>query len=82
MGLIHRDIKPANILVDEECQVKIADYGLARGQNQKDRPKSPHVVTRAYRAPEVALGEMYDSKIDVFSMGCILYELFTILLSY
>lgn len=76
MGLMHRDIKPMNMLVDEHCQVKIADYGLARGQS--NRSVSPHVMTRAYRAPEVAICEKYGEKVDVFSLGCILYELMTI----
>lgn len=60
MGLIHRDIKPANILLDADCQVHICDFGLSRGQAKKDRPKSPHVVSRGYRAPEIALVEQYD----------------------
>ena len=61
-GLVHRDIKPANILMDRHCQVKIADYGLARSMPKKSSSKrsmSPHVVARAYRPPEVALIENY-----------------------
>ena len=79
MGVIHRDLKPANILVDNECQIRIADYGLARGHFENNRSKSPHVVTRNYRAPEVAIGESYDSKVDLFSMGVILYEFMTVI---
>lgn len=78
-GIIHRDIKPSNLLLDTSCQVKIADFGLARDVN--DRGYSPHVVTRSYRAPEVALLEEYDAGVDVFALGCVLYELMSICLA-
>ena len=79
MGIVHRDLKPSNIMVDEECQVKIIDYGLARPISK--RAMSPHVMTRHYRPPEVALAENYDQRADIFSLGCIFYELMSVTLA-
>ena len=84
LGLIHRDIKPANILIDENCQVKICDFGFAtpefeidqKSGSKRKRSLSPHVQARNYRAPEVILTQKeYDSKIDVWSLGCVFSEL-------
>ena len=56
---MHRDIKPSNILVNMNCDLKICDFGLARGfgssEADKDLKKTEYVVTRWYRAPEVML---------------------------
>jgi mitogen-activated protein kinase 1/3 len=76
-GVIHRDLKPSNILLNGDCRAKICDFGLARGLPEKESASklTEYVVTRWYRAPEVICSDDYDSKIDVWSVGCILAEL-------
>uniref|UniRef100_A0A1I7SKF5 Stress-activated protein kinase JNK n=1 Tax=Bursaphelenchus xylophilus TaxID=6326 RepID=A0A1I7SKF5_BURXY len=75
-GIVHRDIKPSNIVVNETCDLKIIDFGLAR--NIADAVMlSPYVVTRYYRAPEIILGIGYNANVDVWSIGCIFAEIIT-----
>jgi serine/threonine protein kinase len=76
-GFFHRDIKPENMLVKGDT-VKIADFGLAREVRSRP-PFTDYVSTRWYRAPEVLLRSTnYNSPIDIFAMGCIMAELFTL----
>jgi len=78
-NFLHRDIKCSNILMNNKGQVKLADFGLARLYNHddKERPYTNKVITLWYRPPELLLGEeRYGPPIDVWSMGCILGELF------
>jgi len=55
-GVIHRDLKPSNIAVNEDCELKILDFGLAR---QADDEMTGYVATRWYRAPEIMLNWMH-----------------------
>ncbi|ODV62790.1 mitogen-activated protein kinase HOG1 [Ascoidea rubescens DSM 1968] len=72
-GVIHRDLKPSNILINENCDLKICDFGLARIQ---DPQMTGYVSTRYYRAPEIMLTwQKYDTEVDIWSTGCIFAEM-------
>jgi predicted Ser/Thr protein kinase len=76
-GVVHRDLKPANIHIPSSGQVKIVDFGLAR-MTGSDMTRSGMVMgTPHYMSPEQVRGERADTRSDVFSLGCILYELLT-----
>ena len=77
MGIVHRDIKPANILLLEDGQVKVTDFGVARA-DMSDLTMDGRVVgTPAYMSPEQCRGETVDARSDLFSAGAVLYELLT-----
>lgn len=81
LQIVHRDIKPANILIDNECKVKMADFGLSRTVGNKQPEGEPimtqYVATKLYRAPEIMLGSKYYSfPVDMWSVGCIIAEMF------
>jgi len=70
---VHRDLKPSNILINENCDLKICDFGLARIQ---DPQMTGYVSTRYYRAPEIMLTwQKYDVEVDIWSAGCIFAEM-------
>ncbi|KAG8512115.1 Mitogen-activated protein kinase 13 [Galemys pyrenaicus] len=74
-GVIHRDLKPGNLAVNEDCELKILDFGLAR---PADAEMTGYVVTRWYRAPEVILSwRHYNQTVDIWSVGCIMAEMLT-----
>ena len=73
--VLHRDIKPSNILVNSDCDLKLCDFGLARGVQGMDSGFTEYVVTRWYRAPELLLSSNYNKKMDVWAVGCILAEM-------
>jgi eukaryotic-like serine/threonine-protein kinase len=78
-GLVHRDVKPANILIGEDGTVKVADFGIAKAdQDQRDLTRTGMVLgTAAYVAPEQVLAKPLDGKADQYSLGCVLYEALT-----
>lgn len=76
-GIYHRDIKPENILIRGE-DVKIADFGCCKGVFA-DAPHTEYISTRWYRPPECLMTDgYYDSKIDVWAIGCVLFEIITL----
>mmetsp|Transcript_35603 Transcript_35603/g.83158 ORF Transcript_35603/g.83158 Transcript_35603/m.83158 type:complete len:403 (-) Transcript_35603:325-1533(-) len=75
-GVAHRDLKPSNILVNKDCALRIADFGLARGRSNSEEELTDYVVTRWYRAPELMLlPSGYFEAVDLWSVGCIHFEL-------
>ena len=75
-GLIHRDIKPGNILISHDGEVKVTDFGIARAVNAETITETAAVFgTAAYVSPEQAQGDTVDRRTDVYSLGCVLYEL-------
>jgi mitogen-activated protein kinase 15 len=77
--LIHRDLKPSNMLINSDCLMKLADFGLARSvASTLEGPPivSDYIATRWYRAPEILLGsQSYSKAVDIWSAGCIMAEL-------
>lgn len=79
-GIVHRDIKPANVMLTKQAEVKVMDFGIARStaENQVTMTQTAQVIgTAQYLSPEQARGERVDSRSDIYSTGCLLYELLT-----
>lgn len=77
-GIIHRDLKPQNILITDNFDIKITDFGLSRPLDPVPRRYTRKVATLWYRAPELLLGqEYYGSPIDIWSVGCIFVDVAT-----
>ncbi|CDZ97335.1 kinase-like protein [Phaffia rhodozyma] len=75
-SIMHADIKPDNILVTEnKSLLKICDLGSASDESENE--VTPYLVSRFYRAPEIILGLPYDCSLDIWSIGCTLFELYT-----
>ncbi|NKZ01931.1 Stk1 family PASTA domain-containing Ser/Thr kinase [Nocardiopsis alborubida] len=79
-GIVHRDIKPANVMLTRGADVKVMDFGIARSMddNQATMTQASQVIgTAQYLSPEQARGERVDPRSDIYSTGCVLYELLT-----
>ncbi len=79
-GIIHRDIKPANVMLTPAGQVKVMDFGIARAiaDSSSAMTQTAAVIgTAQYLSPEQARGETVDARSDIYSTGCLLYELLT-----
>jgi serine/threonine protein kinase len=76
-GIVHRDLKPENVMMDTQGNVKIMDFGIARSMEALTRLTGSMVGTPAYMAPEQVAGKPVDYRTDIYSLGLILYEVFT-----
>jgi eukaryotic-like serine/threonine-protein kinase len=78
-GVVHRDVKPGNVLIDRSGQVKVADFGIARAitASTDDNLTQAGTVmgTATYFSPEQARGDPVDPRSDIYSLGCVLYEM-------
>ncbi len=79
-GIVHRDIKPANVMLTRNGEVKVMDFGIARAMadSAATMTQTAQVIgTAQYLSPEQARGERVDARSDIYSTGCVLYELLT-----
>jgi predicted Ser/Thr protein kinase len=76
-GIIHRDIKSANVMVDQAGTVKVLDFGIARATGSTSLTQAAILGSAPYIAPEVTRGQRADERSDIYSLGCVLYEMLT-----
>ena len=76
-GIIHRDIKPSNVIVTQDDTVKLIDYGLAAPKEELNGPSDVIVGSPAYAAPEQNRGDGVNERADLYSLGCVFYEMLT-----
>ena len=77
-NIIHRDLSPENIFVNEKDEIKIGDFGVSKRLSSHTKFAKTQTGKYHYNAPEIENGEQYDTKVDIYALGCIIYELFTL----
>ena len=80
--LIHRDLKPDNLFIGSDLKIKIGDFGISKQLNNYNEYAKSRAGTIRYMAPEIINGEKYNNKVDIWSLGCIIYELCTLNLCF
>ncbi|HVZ71821.1 MAG TPA: serine/threonine-protein kinase [Polyangia bacterium] len=78
LGIVHRDVSPQNILLSEQGEVKLTDFGIAKAMNKREHTGTGVVKGKvAFMSPEQALGKPIDARSDLFAVGTVLYQLMT-----
>ena len=76
--IIHRDLTPDNIFIDKNNKIKIGDFGVSKIMTTFNNYAKTQIGKLNYLAPEILKGKDYNNKVDIYSLGCIIYELFTL----
>jgi serine/threonine-protein kinase len=76
-GVIHRDIKPANVMMTDNGQIKLADFGVARIESSSMTQAGTMIGTPSYMSPEQFMGQTVDARTDLYSCGVLMYQLLT-----
>ena len=77
-NLIHRDLKPDNLFLGKNNIIKIGDFGISKQLNNNNKYAKTAIGTDTYMAPEIINGQKYNNKVDIWALGCIIYELCTL----
>jgi serine/threonine-protein kinase len=78
LGIVHRDISPNNVLISDQGEVKLADFGIAKAQRKREKTAAGVIKGKvAYMSPEQGIGATIDKRSDIFSVGSMLYRMMT-----
>ena len=77
-NIIHRDIKSANIFIDKNDNIKLGDFGIIKIFEPYNKNTYTHIGTPLYMSPEIYSNKRYNYKVDIWALGCVLYELITL----